>query len=95
MAVTGRIGREGSKPLLEPELEDLLEGADEVLGGARRHESGRRATTDPVHRGSPRVAHDQGHPPAEEHHRPPRRLISLAGEGKLGRKSGSGFYDYG
>jgi 3-hydroxybutyryl-CoA dehydrogenase len=30
----------------------------------------------------------------EEHHRPPGRLISLAGAGKLGRKSGAGFYDY-
>lgn len=30
----------------------------------------------------------------EDHHRPPGRLISMTREGRLGRKSGSGFYDY-
>jgi 3-hydroxybutyryl-CoA dehydrogenase len=30
----------------------------------------------------------------EEHHRPPGRLVAMVDQGRLGRKSGAGFYDY-
>ncbi len=32
---------------------------------------------------------------SEEAHRTPERLRRMAGEGRLGRKSGAGFYEYG
>jgi 3-hydroxybutyryl-CoA dehydrogenase len=31
----------------------------------------------------------------EAAHKPPGLMVEMIGEGKLGRKSGAGFYDYG
>ena len=63
--------------MVESQLEDLLEGADEVFGLARREESRLGSAPDAIHGRAGAVAHDEGHPPAEEHHRPETAALEV------------------